>query len=66
MWYHYVALLIAVYLVGSAIYTLIMGPKTMGSLAINGIYVVIGVFIVSWSYAGITAPPPSMFAGRRR
>ena len=65
MWYHYVALLIAVYLAGTAIYTLIIAPKTMGSLAINGIYIAIGLFMLSWAYAGITAPPP-MFAGRRR
>jgi hypothetical protein len=66
MWYHYVGLIIAVYLASSAIYTLVVGPKTVGSLAINGVYVAIGLFMMSWAYSGITAPPPSIFGARRR
>jgi hypothetical protein len=69
MWYHYISLVVGLYLTGSAIYSMVMVPGTMYSRWIsNGIYAVIGVAIAWWSWAGITAPPPMMLpmAGGRR
>ena len=73
MWYHYLSLLVGLYLVGSAIYSMVMVSGTLYSRWIsNGIYAAIGVAIVMWSWSGITAPPPgsipgiTMAGGRRR
>lgn len=75
MWYHYLSLLVGLYLVGSAIYSMATVSGSIYSRWIsNGIYAVIGVAIVMWSWSGINAPPPSYFpttttgmmGGRRR
>ncbi len=72
MWYHYLTLLVGLYLVGSAIYSMVSVPGTLYSRWIsNGLYVLIGGAIVWWSWSGITtpvyyAPPTTMLGGRRR
>lgn len=74
MWYHYLTLLVGLYLVGSAIYSMVMVPGTMYSRWIsNAIYAVIGGVIVWWSWSGINTPAvpayvstPGMMGGRRR
>jgi hypothetical protein len=62
MWYHYLTLLVGLYLAGSAIYSMIMVPGTLYSRWIsNSVYILIGGAIAWWSWSGITAPPPSYF-----
>ncbi len=59
MWYHYLSLLVGLYLIGSAVYSMVMVSGTLYSRWIsNGIYAAIGVGITMWSWSGITAPPP--------
>lgn len=65
MWYHYLAILVGLYMVGSAIYTMITSRGTV-SYVFNGIYIVIGGFITWWAYSAITAPPPLIMMGGRR
>lgn len=75
MWYHYLTLLVGLYLVGSAIYSMVAVPGTLYSRWIsNGLYIVIGGAIAWWSWSAISAPVvPSymptttgMMGGRRR
>ena len=71
MWYHYLSLLVGLYLVGSAIYSMVAISGSMYSRWIsNGLYIVIGGAIVWWSWSGINTPtyyvPPPMMGGRRR
>ena len=58
MWYHYLGVLVALYMVGSAIYSMVRGE----GYVFNAIYIVIGIAIGMWAYNGITAPPPSLFS----
>ena len=72
MWYHYLALLVGLYMIGSAVYSMVMVSGTLYSRWVsNGIYTAIGVAIAMWSWSGITAPSPiaqasAMMGGRRR
>jgi hypothetical protein len=70
MWYHYIALLIAAYLIASSIYSMIMGSGTIYTRWVfNALYAAIGVGIGMWAWSGITAPTyPTlpMMGGRRR
>jgi hypothetical protein len=67
MWYHYLVLLIALYLVGSSIYNIVMSGNRSGWI-VNGISTAIGGGLVFWAWSGITAPviPPPLLGGRRR
>jgi hypothetical protein len=67
MWYHYLVLLIALYLIGSSIYNIVMAGNQSGWI-VNGITTAIGGGLAFWAWSGITAPviPPPMFGGRRR
>jgi hypothetical protein len=68
MWYHYIALLVGLYLVGSSLYTVITG-KIYGvtGYVINGLYIAIGGYMAYWAYGTITAPAPllQMTGGRK-
>jgi hypothetical protein len=64
MWYHYLVLAIALYLVGSSIYNIIMAGNRSGWI-VNGISAAIGGGLVFWAWSGITTPPPSILGGRR-
>ncbi len=52
MWYHVLLTAIGLYLVGTAIYNLVMNRNTT-SYVTNGIQIVIGGFLFSWGYGGI-------------
>lgn len=68
MWYHYIALLVGLYLVGSSLYTLVTG-RALGTAGyvINGVYIAIGGYMAYWAYGSITAPAPllPMMGGRK-
>ena len=74
MWYHYLAILLALYMVGNTIYrTVVYGNHGTYDWVVFGINLVVGLGLGWWAYSGITAPPPSYFpaptgmtAGRRR
>jgi hypothetical protein len=74
MWYHYLTLIVGLYLVGSAIYSMVSVPGTLYSRWIsNAVYILIGGAIAWWSWSGISAPTVTMYApdtgmmgGRRR
>lgn len=67
MWYHYVVLIVALYLVGSSIYNIVLSGNTSGWV-VNGISAAIGGGMAVWASSGIMAPvvPPPLFGGRRR
>ena len=67
MWYHYLVLLVALYLVGSSIYNLVMAGNQSGWI-VNGISAAIGGGLAFYAWNGINTPvvPPPMFGGRRR
>uniref|UniRef100_A0A6C0EUB7 Uncharacterized protein n=1 Tax=viral metagenome TaxID=1070528 RepID=A0A6C0EUB7_9ZZZZ len=66
MWYHYLVMLIALYLIGSSIYNLVMAGNQSGWI-VNGISAAIGGGLAFYAYSGITAPvlPPPMLGGRK-
>ena len=74
MWYHYLLLVAGLYLVGSAIYSLVMGTKSMASIAMNAVQIAIGGGIGYFGYSGIVAPtflpvvatPGAMMGGVRK
>jgi hypothetical protein len=67
MWYHYLALLVGLYLVATSLYHLIMFRGVTGYV-MNGISLAIGVALAYYGYAGVTAPvvPPPIFSGGRK
>lgn len=67
MWYHYILLLIGLYLVGSSIYNLAMAGNRSGWI-VNGISTAIGFGLAYWAWTAINAPvaPYGMAGGRRR
>jgi hypothetical protein len=65
MWYHYLAILVGIYMVASALYTIIKSRGTV-SYVFNGIYIAIGGYIAWWAYSALTAPPPLIMMGGRR
>jgi len=67
MWYHYLVLLVALYLVGSSIYNIVMAGNQSGWI-VNGVTTAIGGGLAFWAWSGITAPviPPPLLGGRRR
>jgi hypothetical protein len=75
MWYHYIVLVIALYLVGSSIYNIVMSGNQAGWI-VNGITTAIGGGLALFAWNGINAPAPMlsapllssgtpMFGGRR-
>ena len=67
MWYHYLVLLVALYLVGSSIYNLVMAGNRSGWI-VNGISAAIGGGLAFYAWNGINTPeiPPPLLGGRRR
>ena len=62
MWYHYLILLVGLYLLGSSMYSMAMVRGTLYNRWIsNGIYAAIGVAIAMWSWGKINAPPPGIY-----
>lgn len=59
-------MLIALYLIGSSIYNLVMAGNQSGWI-VNGISAAIGGGLAFYAYSGITAPvlPPPMLGGRK-
>ena len=66
MWYHYIGLLVGAYVLATSLYSLIMKPRTVLSIAFSAGYIVAGLMLLMWGYNGISAPPPSILGGRRR
>jgi len=64
MWYHYLVLLIALYVIGSALYTQITGRLSWYDRLSGAVTILLGLIAASWSYNGIYTPPP-MFGARR-
>jgi hypothetical protein len=64
MWYHYIVMLIALYLVGSSIYNIVLAGNRSGWI-VNGISAAIGGGMALFAFNGLTAPPPPLFGGRR-
>ena len=58
MWYHYVIGAFVLVAAIRAIYSFVMGPKTLMSTATTGVGLVIAYFILSWCYTAINTPPP--------
>jgi hypothetical protein len=57
MWYHYLALLIGLYLFGSSVYNAVV-VGVSGGYVISGINIAIGLALIGFGYYGITAPAP--------
>jgi hypothetical protein len=60
MWYHYLLLAAGLYLVGSAIYSLVVGPRTITSMAMSAVQIAIGGGIAYYGYTGIMTPTTPM------
>lgn len=60
MWYHYILIVAGLYLVGSAIYTLVTGARGTVSYVLNGLQIAIGLGVGYYGYSGVTAPAPTM------
>jgi len=60
-------MLIALYLIGSSIYNIVMAGNQSGWI-VNGVTTAIGGGLAFWAWSGITAPvlPPPFIGGRRR
>jgi hypothetical protein len=56
MWYHYLLVLAGLYLVGSAIYNVVTGSRTMTSLIMDAVQIAIGGGIGYYGYTGIMTP----------
>jgi len=66
MWYHYLALLIAVYSASVTIYDLIFVGNTNGYI-LNGVNAIMAGIIMYWSFSGIMTPTTfPVIGGRRR
>ena len=71
MWYHYLGIIAAIYLILSAAYDMFMGYGPWYTRFIfNGLYIAIGLAIGSWALSGINAPSPivqatTMMGGRK-
>jgi hypothetical protein len=67
MWYHYLVMIIALYLIASSIYNIVMAGNQSGWI-VNGVTTAIGGGLAFWAWSGITAPvlPPPFIGGRRR
>jgi len=61
MWYHYLFILAGLYLVGSAVYSIISN-RSMTNLILSGIQIVVGGGIAYYGYSGVTAPEPTLLS----
>ena len=64
MWYHYIILVIGLYLVGTSLYNIVMAGNRAGWV-INGISAAIGGGFLVWASGGLTAAPAAVLGGRR-
>ena len=55
MWYHWVATIIGVYAVGSAIYNMVYARDQAGMI-INGVWILIGAGMLYFGITGIRTP----------
>lgn len=58
MWYHYLFILVGLYLVGSAVYSMVTNRATT-NLIMSGVQIAIGGGIAYYGYSGVTAPEPA-------
>ena len=64
MWYHYLLLLAGLYLVGSAIYSIVTGPRSVTGMAMSAVQIAIGGGIAYYGYSGIMTPAvPTLLPG---
>lgn len=64
MWYHWILLLAGLYLVGSAIYSLVTGPRTVTGMAMSAVQLAIGGGIAYYGYTNAMTPTvPSILPG---
>lgn len=64
MWYHYLLLAAGLYLVGSAIYSIVTGSRTITALVMDAVQIAIGGGIAYYGYSGIMTPAvPSILPG---
>lgn len=61
MWYHYLLLLAGLYLVGSAIYSIVTGPRSVTGMAMSAVQIAIGGGIAYYGYSGIMTPVTPTF-----
>ena len=74
MWYHYLTLLVGIYMVANGIYkTVVYGNHGVYDWTVFGINMLIGLGILWWSWSGISTPvvpayvpATGMMGGRRR
>lgn len=59
MWYHYLLALAGLYLVGSAIYSIISN-RSMTNVIMSGVQLAIGAAVAYYGYTGIMAPAPGI------
>jgi len=69
MWWHYLVMIIGLYLLATSLYNIAMAGNQAGWI-VNGISSAIGGAMIYYAYVGITAPaplalPPAV-GGRRR
>jgi len=65
MWYHYLAMLIGLYLIATSLYNIVMSGNQAGWI-INGISCAIGGGLAYFAFVGITTPAPLPILGGRR
>lgn len=67
MWYHYLVMIIGLYLLTTSLYNIAMAGNRAGWI-VNGISCAIGGGLMYYAYVGITAPVPLLptAGGRRR
>ena len=64
MWYHYLVGLVALYFIGTTIYSQVTGTYSTWYARIPSLVgIVVSYFALSWAYNGIY--PPAVFGGRR-
>lgn len=64
MWYHYLLLVAGLYLVGSAIYSVVVGPRGLTNLIMDAVQIAIGLGVAYYGYTGIMTPvTPSLLPG---
>jgi hypothetical protein len=61
MWYHWILVVVGVYLVGSAIYSVVTGTRTVTSLAMNGVQMAIGAGLGYYGYSSAMTPAVPSF-----
>jgi len=67
MWWHYLILIVGLYLLATSLYNIAMAGNRAGWI-VNGISSAIGGAMIYYAYVGITTPPPFLapvLGGRR-